>query len=836
MVETLVQDIRHAVRFLIRRPFVTAVAALSLALGIGVNTAIFSVFDQLLLRALPVPAPEELVNLTSPGPHPGNTSTGDAGSVEFVFTHPLFRDVERVQTVFTALGGFRDIRANLAYHGETTSEEGLLVSGGYFGALRLRPALGRLLTSEDDRDGGSNGVVVLSHRYWTNRFAADPSVLNETLTVNGVPMTIVGVAPDGFKGTSTMDTERFFVPLRLAPRVSRWRDATSRRNWFVYAFGRLRPGLSLAQAEASLRPPFEAVIRDIDLPEQAPRLKPDTRDAYAKRTVVLQPGFRGHNANRTETTAVLSVLFAVTGLVLLIACANVANLLLVRATERTNEIAVRRAVGASFVGVLRLMLLEAVALSLLGGAGALLIARATLAGVTRLLPANDAGVLNVGLDSSVLLFTGGLSLVTAMVFGILPAIHALRRTSDVVPAAQGRTTNTRGTTRMRSLLAGGQVALATALLGFAGLLVVSLANLAQVDLGVQRAGLSMFQIAPALNGYQPPQSLALFDRVRDSLQQTPGVVSVSAATVRLLADTTNGSDMTVTGFTPGQGDDTHALSSDVGERYFATLGIPLIAGREFTAADSGDARPVAIVNEAFARKFKLGRNAVGARIGTTEGKPPDIDIVGLVADAAYDSAREPARPQFFRPYRQMAPGLLTFYLRTAPGRDPGPVMAAVPGLVHRFDATLPIESMRTMDEQFDDNTTSERVVRTLSASLAGLATLLAAIGLYAVLAYSVSQRIREIGIRMALGARGSDVRTMVLAQTSRIAITASVIGVALAMGLARLTQSMLYGVTPLDLRVQGGAAVLMLSIAFIAAWLPAKRAADVDPVYALHAD
>ena len=835
MFDAFLQDIRHAARSLRRRPLVTGVAALSLALGIGVNTAIFSVFNELLLRSLPVPAPEELVNVTSPGPHPGNTSTGDAGGAPFVFTHPLFRDLERVQTSFTSLGGFRDIRANLAFRGETTSEEGLLVSGGYFGTLRLRPALGRLLTPDDDRDGGVNDVVVLSHRYWTRRFNASRAVLNDTLTINGVPMTIVGVAPDGFKGTSTMDLERFFVPLRMAPRVSRWRDPTSRRNWFIYVFGRVKPGLTMAQAEARLRPPFDAVIRDIDLPAQLARLKADARAAYAKRTVVLEAGSRGHNANRDETMAVLSILFAVTGFVLLIACANVANLLLARATERSGEIAVRRAVGASSAGILRLMFLEATLLAMLGGAGALLVSGMTLSGLTRLVPGPDADILRVSIDSTALLFTAGLGLVTALAFGVMPAVHALRRTAERIPAGQGRTTNTRSTTRLRALLAGSQVALATALLALAGLLVASLANLARVDLGIQRAGLSMFRIAPVLNGYQPPQSMALFDRVAASLQQTPGVVSVSAATVPLLADTSNGSDMTATGFTPGPDDDRHALSSDVGERYFATVGIPLIAGREFTAADSDVSRPVAIVNEAFARKFRLGRSPVGARIGT-EGKPPDIEIVGVVADATYNSARETAPAQFFRPYRQVAPGLLTFYVRTAPGLDPASVMRAIPALVHRLDANLPIEAMRTMDEQFDDNTTSERVVMTLSASLAALATLLAAIGLYAVLAYSVSQRVREIGIRMALGARGSDVRAMVLGQTSRIAVTASLIGVGLAMGMARLTQSMLYGVTPMDPRVQGGAALLMLAVALCAGLLPARRAAAVDPVEALRAE
>jgi len=346
----------------------------------------------------------------------------------------------------------------------------------------------------------------------------------------------------------------------------------------------------------------------------------------------------------------------------------------------------------------------------------------------------------------------------------------------------------------------------------------------------------MFRIAPVLNGYRPPQYMALFDRVTEALRQTPGVVSASLGTLRILDDNSSGSDMTVTFYAPGYNTDKHASYVDVGTRYFTTLGIPLVAGREFTDADTAESRPVAVVNEAFVRKFNLAGRAIGARIGTTVGKPPDVEIVGVVADSAYSNAREAPPAQYFRPFKQAPIGVVTFYLRTSPALDPTAVLASVPSLVHRFDANLPIEAARTLDQQFDENTTSERLVMTLSSSLAALATLLAAIGLYAVLAYSVSQRLREIGIRMALGARGADVRRMVLGQTWRIAITASVIGVVIAVGLARVAEAMLYGVTPMDPRVQGGAALLMLAVAFVAALLPARRAAAVDPVHALRAE
>ena len=835
MLDTLRQDLRHAARSLRRRPLVTAVAVLSLALGVGVNTAIFSVFDRILLQRLPVPAPEELVNLTTPGPRVGNVSTSNAGDVHTVFTYPLLRDLERIQTSFTAIGGFRSIAANLAFHGQTVSAQGLLVSGSYFQALQMRPALGRLLTSDDDRDGAAD-VVVLNHRYWTTRFDANPAVLNDTIVLNGVPMTIVGVAAPGFDGTSRMDYERFFVPLRIAPRVSRWRDSTSRRDWWIYVMARLKPGVSMAQAEAQINPPFSAIVREVDLPAQQNDLSGTARQTYAARRIVLEAGSQGHFGEIDEARTILGLLFAVTALVLLIACANVANLLLARAAERRAEIGVRLAIGASAFRVFRLMFAESTLLAGLGAAGALLVGSATTSAINTLLPADEALLLAYTPNRAVLIFTLALSAATALFFGLAPAIQAVRTRPSAAPATQARATGSRATARMRSLLAGSQLALATALLALAGLFVVSLTNLARTDLGVQRAGLSMFQIAPILNGYAPPRIMALYDQVENALVAVPGVVSVTGSSVRLLDGRSNATNMVVEDFTPGADANTNARFANVGTRYFSTLGIPLVAGREFTAADTPASRPVAIVNQAFVRKFGLGSRAVGARIGTTEGAPPDVEIVGVVADAAYNRARESPPPQYFRPYRQTLAPTLTFYVRTAPGLDPAAAMAAFPALVHRFDPNLPVDDVRTMDAQFDDNTTSERMLMTLSSSLALLATVLAAIGLYAVLAYSVSQRVREIGIRMALGAREADVRGMVLAQTSKIAMIAALIGLGLSIGLGRLGQSFFFGVTSLDLRTQASAAALMLAVAAVAGFLPARRAAAVDPVEALRAE
>ncbi|HEV8395971.1 MAG TPA: ABC transporter permease [Vicinamibacterales bacterium] len=835
MLDTLSSDIRYAARSLARRPLVTAVAVLSLALGVGVNTAMFSVFNRILLEQLAVPSPDALVTLSSPGPRAGDVSNNDSGDSQHVFNHPLFRDLERMQTVFTDIGGFREIEANLAYRGQTASAEGLLVSGGYFPALRVQPALGRLLTHDDDREGGAADVVVLSHRYWVNRFAASAAVLNDTLIVNNVPMTIVGVAPPGFYGTTKMENERFFVPLRLAPRISRWRAADNRREWWIYVTARLKPGLSMAQAAAQMQPPFSPLVRDLEYPAQESGLSEKARAAVLARRLVLEPGSRGQNGNEEEEQTIFALLFTITGFVLLIACANVANLLMARATERAAEVAVRLAVGASGWSVFRLLFVESALLALLGGAGSLVVARATMVALLGLLPVEDGEVLAFALDVPVLLFTAAASMATALLFGVAPAVHAVRARA-ANPATSGRSTATRATARMRASLAGSQVALATALLAVSGLLILSLANLTQVDLGLRRDGLSLFRISPILNGYTPPRTVTLYSQIEAALQQTPGVVSVSGATVRLLDDSSSQSSITVTGFTAGPDDNTSASYTHIGSHYFATLGIPLVAGREFTDADASDARPVAIVNEAFVRKFRLGRNALGARLGTTRGRAPDIDIVGVVADSTYHKARETPPPQYFRPYRQTAAPTLSFYVRTAPGIDPSGLMTSIPGLVHRFDPNLPVDALRTMDQQFDENTTSERVVMTLASALAMLATLLAGIGLYAVLAYSVSQRVREIGIRMALGARSANVQMMVLGQSSRIAIVATIVGVTLAVALGWIGQAMLFGVTAIDVRAQGGAAALMLAVALIAGALPARRAAAVNPVEALRAD
>ena len=483
---------------------------------------------------------------------------------------------------------------------------------------------------------------------------------------------------------------------------------------------------------------------------------------------------------------------------------------------------------------MRLLLVEASVLGVLGGLGALIVALMTLNGLLAMMPADDLRVLDFDINTTVLLFTLALGLGTSLLFGLFPAVHGVRAAIAAGLTAQSsRTSGSRAANRFRTSLATAQIALATALLAMAGLSVVSLVNVARVELGIEREGLVTFGLSPNLNGYTPDRARALFDRIEEELRGLPGVVAVTASTHPMLTDSEWSNNLTVEGFQAGPDTNTNANVARTGTDYFRTLGIPLLAGREFTFSDVAGSPQVAIVNEAFARKFNLGARTIGTRMAMGAGgnRPLDIEIVGLVRDAKYRQIREAAPAQFFLPYRQDNVGGLTFYVRTA--SDTRPLFGAITSLVARIDASLPISNLHTMNDQIYEKMASERVLSTLSSSFAALATLLAAIGLYAVLAYGVAQRLREFGIRIALGAQRSDVRWLVLAQVTRISLIGGVIGAGLAFGLGRLSQALLFGVAGYDTAVIVGAALLVLIVALAAGALPARRATAVNPIEAL---
>ena len=830
------RNLTLALRALRATPVVTAVAVLSLALGIGANAAIFSLFDQLLLRPLPVAAPERLVNLSAPGPKPGSTSCSQAGDCDAVFSYPMFRDLERARTGLAGLAAHRGFGANLAVRGQTLNGEGLLVSGSYFPVLGLRPALGRLLGPADDRTIGGHFVAVLSHAFWESRLGGDPGVVGSTITVNGQTMTIVGVAPRGFQGTVLGEQPYLFVPLTMRSVVSPWFPARSfeeRRTYWAYLFGRLPPGGTLAQAARQLEAVYRPIITDVEAPLQE-GLSATTLARFRAKPIELAEGARGQSQIHREARTPMAMLLATTGIVLLIACANIANLLLARGAARAGEMAVRMSLGAGRRRLLAQLMTESLVLAALGGVVSLVVARWTLSAFAATLPTEAAGVVQVTLDWRLVGFATLVTLATGVLFGLFPALHSTR--ADLIQSIRAGAGQIAGgartAMRFRTALVTTQIALSMALLVSAGLFVRSLVNVAREELGIEAEQVVTFAVSPELNGYGPARSAALFERLQAELAATPGITGVALARVPILSGDNWGNDVSVEGFRRDPDTDANARMNQVSPEYFRTLGVPLLRGRAFTEADRPGAPRVAIVNEAFTRKFGLGRDAVGKRMAVGREEDLDIQIVGVVRDAKYSEVKGEVPPVYFTPWRQdTTVGALAVYVRGA--LPAATVLRLVPGVVRRLDPDLPLERLRTLTEQVRENTFLDRLVSTMSAGFATLATLLAAVGLYGVLAYTVAQRTREIGVRMALGADAGHVRGIVLRQVGVMALVGGAIGLAGALGLGRAARSLLYGLEGHDLPTIVGATLVLGLVALGAGWIPARRAARTDPVQAL---
>ena len=829
-------NLKLAFRMLFKTPFVTIVAIVSLALGIGANAAIFSLFNQMLLQPLPVQQPTRLVNFAAPGPKQGSNSCNQAGDCDTVFSYPMFRDLEKAQTTFTGIAAHRLFGANLAFGGQTLNGEGLLVSGSYFPVLGVQPALGRLLGPDDDRTVGESHVAVLSHAWWEKRFARDPTVLNQPLTINGQAMTIVGVAPRGFDGTTLGTRPQVFVPITmrgpLQPGLTQ-PGFENRRAYWIYLFARLKPGVSIEQARTAINVPYRGFINDVEAPLQK-GMSDQTMAKFRAKQITLDAGTKGQSSASREAKAPLTLLLGVTAFVLLIACANIANLLLARSAARAGEMAVRLSLGASRRQLIGQLLVESCLLAVFGGVGGLFVARWTLDLIASLLPTEAADMVQMQLDATLLLFASALTLGTGLLFGLFPALHSTR--PDLVSTLKGQSgqpSGARAAARFRTTLATAQIALSMALLVSAGLFTRSLMNVSRVDLGLKTDNVITFGVSPELNGYKPQRSAQLFERLEDELAALPGVTGVTEGLVPLLAGSNWGSSVRVEGFQAGPDTDTESRYNEVGAGYVRTLGIPLIAGREFTRADAAGAPKVAIVNEAFAQKFNLGRDAVGKRMSGSGGNSPlDVEIVGFVQNAKYSDVKRTVPPQFFRPYRQdETVGRITYYVRTS--LAPEQLLPNIPKVLARLDANLPVENLRTLPQQVRENVFLDRFISVLSAAFACLATLLAAIGLYGVLAYTVAQRTREIGLRMALGAAPARVRGMILRQVGVMTLVGGAIGLAAAVGLGRLAESLLFQLQGYDPAVLAGAAAALTLVALGAGFIPAHRASQVEPMSAL---
>ncbi len=831
-------DLKLATRTFTKTPFITAVAVLSLALGIGANTAIFSLFDQMLLRKLPVQQPDRLVNLSAPEPKPGSQSCNQAGDCDAVFSYAMFRDLEKADLPFSGVAAHRLFGANLAFEGNTLNASGLLVSGSYFPTLGVQPALGRLFGASDDQNLGANPVVVLSHEYWEHDLGADPNVLNSTMVVNGNPMTVVGVAAKGFTGTTLGSEPDVFVPISMRAQMEPWFEGQfdNRRNYWAYVFARLKPGVTVERATEEANTFYHGVIQEVEAPLQE-GMSEATLARFRDKELKIEEGNRGQSSMNEEARTPLFLLLSITGVVLLIACANIANLLLARGAGRTQEMAIRASLGARRGQLIGQLLTESLLLAFIGAAAGLLVAQWTLKLIGSFMPPHALGDVMLSLRPSMIAFTGALAIGTGILFGLFPALHASR--ADLVTtlkSSSGQPSGARAAARFRSSLVTAQIALSMALLVAAGLFIRSLVNVSRVDLGLDTSHMIVFGSSPVLNGYKPDESHALFERAEAELAAIPGVTGVSAALVPVLGGSSWGQDVAVQGFEGGPDVDQDARYNEVGPHYFSTLGMPLLGGREFDESDVKGAPKVAIINEAFARKFNLDpRDAVGKWISNNRGAAPDeldIQIVGVVQDAKYNNVKDAVPPLFFLPYKQdESLGFINFYVRTS--LDPDQVLRAVPTVMKRLDPNLPVEDMKTLDQQVRDSVFVDRMISTLSAAFAALATLLAAVGLYGVLAYTVAQRTREIGLRMALGAGADRVRGMVLRQVTKMLLIGGILGIFAALALGKAAGSLLFGLQGNDPWVVAAVSVLLAAVALGAGYLPALRASRVDPMQAL---
>jgi predicted permease len=828
-------NLKLAVRSFLKSPFVTIVAVISLALGIGANAAIFSLFHQIVLRNLPVEQPGRIVNLTAPGPAQGSASCGNEGDCTSVFSYPMFRDLSKQQQVFTGIAAHVLFQGNFAFERETKSGWGLVVSGSYFPVLGLQPALGRLLGPIDDGTIGEPHALVLNYDYWQTRFGANPGVLNQIMTVNGQPMTIIGVAPRDFDGTTVGMKPEVFAPITMLGYMwPSFRAFEDRNSHWAYLFARLKPGVTIEQAAGSLNGPYRAIINDVEAPLQ--QMSPQTLARFREKRIKLEPGAHGQSDIRAQGTAPLQFLFALTALVLLIACANIANLLLARSAARAGEMAVRLSIGASRRQLMIQLLAESVLLAAVSGAAGLLVAQWTLALIASLVPP-EAAVLRFTLETPVVLFAAALALGTGLLFGLFPAIYSTR--PDLVSTLKGQSGQpggNRGAARFRTALATSQIAFSMALLILAGLFTKSLSNVNQVKLGLEPGKVVTFRVSPALNGYTPVRSLALFNRIEEELRALPGVSSVTSSTVELLAGNNWGTGVAVEGFQSGPDVDNSSNYMLAGADYVHTLGIPLIAGRDISDSDTASRPRVAIVNEAFAKKFNLGRNPVGKHMRARSGKEQELDteIIGLAQNFKYSDVKAEVPPVFFMPYRQnegYSYSSMNYYIRTSLQLQR--VLGAIAPVISRLDANLPIESLQTMPEQVLQTITVDRVISILSAAFAAVATILAAVGLYGVLAYTVAQRTREIGVRMALGAAPDRIRGMVLRQVGWMTVTGGTVGLAAALALGKFAESLLFQLNGHDPVVLASGACLLIVVSMGAGFIPAHRASRVDPMRAL---
>ena len=843
---TLAQDVRYALRMLRQAPVFTAVAVLSLALGIGANTAIFTLVDAILLRWLPVQSPQELVLL---GRNPKEKWTS--------FNYPDYRYVRDHGQSYAGLiafsGGGRPTSFEVPGRGGSQLVAMSLVSGNFFEVLGVRPAVGRVFNPADNETEGAHSVVVLSHGFWQRAFAADSSVVGREVLLNGNRFQVVGVSKDGFTGASVGVSPDVFAPIMMyrtfSPTAREW---NTRHQWWLTVIGRLKPGNTRVTAEAELRVLWQQILEGD--PERRP-VPAWNKDYKIQNTAIVMAGSQGQSYLRQQTSKPLTILMITVGLVLVIACANVANLLLARGAARSREIAVRLAVGAARRRLISQMLTESVTLSVVGGIAGLVVAWAGVKVLLTFLPSGTFAVeLNLSPDWRVLGFAFLLSLASGLVFGLAPALRASR--PDLVTALKVDSGGLRGGSRwnLQRTLVCFQVALSLVLLAGAGLFVRTLSNLRDIDTGMNQQNLLLVETNLGQMGFQPQRERMFLERLRDYAQRMPGVLAASVASITPLSGSQWNSDVMVEGYQRKPDEEPYIDMNAVTPRYFESVGIPIVLGRDFRELDSLTVLPdrpdrppargvelpdppgpprVAVVNEAFSRHFYRGESPIGRRFCMGDKWEPGkvYEIVGMVKDTRYFGLKKAVEPMIYQPAYREGRSADILCVRTA--GDPNRLVESIRNGVREIESAVTVTETRTMEDNLNRNLLQERFVALLGGFFGGIALLLAAIGLYGVLSQSVTRRTREIGIRMSLGAEARRVLWMVMHDALLMVVVGAAVGLGAALALTRYMEAMLFGVRAQDPATLGVAGLVLLAVTALAGFLPARRATRVEPIRAL---
>ena len=846
----LLQDLRYAVRLLAKNPWFTLVAVLTLALGIGANTAIFSVLDSVLLRALPVAHPEQLAALTDPDSH--GSSFGDETGERSLLAYSEFeylRDHNEVfSRIFAADSNLPDVEVTVATPSRTAVEKESvrvrLISGDYFDTLEVKPAAGLLFHREVDRARGGAPIAVISYAFWKQRFGLDPSALGRTIQIRNTSFQIVGVCPPGFFGETVGEATDVWLPITMQDVIHPGLDLLTaspqgllNQHIWLQVMGRLKPGITHAQANASMNVVFKRLIESL----AGPDLTAEQRHKYLDQRLNVRSAARGSSTLQGKFGQPLKMLMALVGLVLLIACANVANLLLARGAARQKEFVMRLAVGADRSRLIRQLLTESLLLAVLGAGAGIALAFWVDALLLRMVAgfANGSAAIQLNLqpDARVLGFTLLLTVLTATLFGLFPSLHATRLELSPTMKTSGPTAGSQSPGRRLSLskaLVVAQVTFSLVLLVAAGLFVHSLAKLSQANLGYNRENLLLFRVNAVAGGYKGAGSIRLFEDLLARISAVPGLRSVTVSEDGLFSHSESADPIAVEGYTPKPGEEMESRFDHIGPGYFSTIGIPILLGREITSQDTNTGLRTAVVNETFAHRFFPNTNPIGKRVRDTDPvTPSDAVIVGVAKDVKYNSLREETPPRIYIPlfnplWEQRA---AMYEVRTF--ADTASISASLRAVVQEVGPSLPPISIHTMAGLVDDTLQTDRFIERLSSAFGFLAILLASIGLYGVMAYNVARRTRDIGIRMALGAEPGNVLWQVLRESLVLVCIGIAIGIPAALAGTRLVRSMLFGLGFADPIVIVLAAALLALVAALAGFLPARRASRVDPMVAL---